>query len=85
MLSMIALQTEIKFDLPEDKELRSFSNEEIATGMDLELREFERWFKSKGNGALIGPERSILKTYLAWKALYAETDVDPQAGGWSHG
>jgi hypothetical protein len=78
---MIVLQTEIKFGLPEDKELRAYKDEEIAEGMDLELGEFQRWFMSKGNGALIGPERAILKTYLAWKALYAETDVDPQAGG----
>lgn len=81
MLSMLTLQTEIRLDLDDSQELRAYSNEEIAKGMDLEIGEFESWFRRKGNSPLIGQERSIIKTYLAWKALYAETDVDPTAGG----
>jgi hypothetical protein len=85
MLPMIALQTEIKFGLPGGKSLASFSREELAAGMDTELGNFERFFVSQGNGKLIGPERAILKTYLAWKALYEETDVDSQTGERDHG
>jgi len=82
---MIARTVEISFGLPGGKALQDYSKEELAEGMDLELRGFEAWFKKQGNHGLIGPERAILKTYLAWKTLYAEDIVDPQAGGRDHG
>jgi len=82
---MIACTVEIAFGLPGGKALQDFSKEELAAGMDFELRAFEAWFQKQGNDGLIGPERAILKTYLAWKTLYATTDVDSQAGERDHG
>ena len=82
---MIAHTVEIAFCLPGGKALQDYSKEELAEGMDLELRKFDAWFRQQGNHRLIGLERAILKTYIAWKTLYAETDVDPQAGGRDHG
>lgn len=67
----------IRVDLGE-KTLRNASNEEVAAGMDTELEAFQEWFRSKGNGSLIGVERSILKTYLAWKLIYENEGQDPQ-------
>lgn len=78
MCAMIASKVEIHLGLPGGKAVRDHSNEEIATGMDMELGRFEEWFKSKGNESLVPIERSILKTFLAWKLLYEEGDVDPQ-------
>ena len=78
-------EIKIKLDLDPDKELRQFSNEELAVGMDQELAEFSRWFQSKGNQGLAGIERSILKMYLAWKVVYAEIDQPAQATGDDHG
>jgi len=82
---MIACTVEIVFELPGGKALRDHTNEELSKGMDHELDGFEKWFRRQGNDNLIGPERAILKTYLAWKTLYAENDTDPQAGERDHG
>lgn len=60
------------------KTLRNSTNEEVASAMDLELGNFQAWFQGQGNGPLIGVERSILKTYLAWKLLYENAGQDPQ-------
>ena len=60
------------------KTVHKADNEEIAKGMDPELARFQEWFQSQGNGPLIGVERSILKTYLAWKLLYENSGQDPQ-------
>ena len=60
------------------KTLKEANNEEISAGMDPELRAFQEWFHQKGNGPLIGVERSILKTYLAWKLIYETAGQDPQ-------
>lgn len=68
---------QINLELPDGKTVRTASNEEIAAGMDPELATFQEWFQEQGNGPLIGPERSILKTYLAWKVLYENRDVGP--------
>lgn len=82
---MIACTVEITFGLPGGKALKDHSKEELAAGMDFELRAFEEWFQQQGNHGLIGPEKAILKTYLAWKTLYATNDVDSTAGGRDHG
>lgn len=64
---MIACTVEIKLSLPGGRGLESYSKEELARGMDFEVREFEEWFRKQGNSPLIGHERAILKTYIAWK------------------
>jgi len=58
---------------------------ELAAAMDVELEAFDRWFRSQGNQPLARLERSILKTYLAWKLLHEEDDVDSTDGGRSDG
>jgi hypothetical protein len=60
------------------KTIHKADNEEIAKGMDIELELFQQWFRSQGNQALLGVERSILKTYLAWKLLYEKAGHDSQ-------
>jgi hypothetical protein len=68
---------QINLELPDGKTTRNATREEIAAGMDAELSVFQDWFMQQGNHALIGPERSILKSYLAWKVLYENRDVGP--------
>jgi len=68
----------IKLDLPEAAELDRLLYQEIASSMDVELGAFEKWFRGLGNDSLVGVERSILKTYLAWKLLYEEDLVGPK-------
>jgi len=75
---MISRKIEVHLDLPDSVELRERPGEEVAAGMDEELGRFGEWFQSKGNAPLVGVERSILKTFLAWKLLYEEGDVDSQ-------
>lgn len=67
----------IRLDL-DGKTIDKADNEEIAAGMDTELAAFQKWFSSKGNHTLLGMERSILKTYLAWKLIYENEGQDPQ-------
>jgi len=68
---------QINLELPDGKTLKDASREEVAAGMDPELSAFQNWFMEQGNHALIGPERSILKTYIAWKVLYEDRNVGP--------
>jgi hypothetical protein len=75
---MIATKVDIRVGVPGGKELRAYSNEELAAGMDTELELFEKWFRNRGNEPLVRNERSILKTFLAWKLLYEEGQQDPQ-------
>jgi hypothetical protein len=44
--------------------------EDLAKGMDVELDAFQRWFMTQGNAPLMKLERSVIKTYLAWKLLH---------------
>ena len=60
----------IDLQLPEGKEPKQGTTEELSTAMDPELHNFETWFRAKDNQPLVGMERTILKTYLAWKLLY---------------
>jgi hypothetical protein len=70
---MIACTVEIRLGLPGGRGLESFNKEELAGGMDLEVGEFEAWFRKQGNSPLIGQERAILKTYFAWKTGCAQS------------
>lgn len=78
---MIAMPTAhvvtINLDLG-GKTINKSDNDEIAKGMDTELGLFQSWFRAQGNQSLLGVERSILKTYLAWKLLYEKSGQDSQ-------
>jgi hypothetical protein len=68
----------VRLGLDPKKSFDDHSNTELASAMDTELTSFNNWFTRQGNERLTGMERSILRTYLAWKLLYEEGDVDPQ-------
>lgn len=68
----------IKLDLPEESNLDEVEDRPLAEAMDAEISSFEQWFRRQGNEPLVGVERAILKTYLAWKLRYEEGLVDPQ-------
>lgn len=68
---------QIKLDLPEDSKFMSeVSGQDLAKSMDVELKSFEEWFTHQGNSPLIGVEKAILKTYLAWKLKHEGGFVD---------
>ena len=67
---------QIKLDLPEGKHLIDASDAELASAIDAELEVFQAWFRAQSNEPLVGFERSLLRTYLAWKLKYEEDDVD---------
>lgn len=70
---MSSYQVAIDLDLPEGVEKpHACGDEEFAKAMVSEVEKFDEWFRGKGNQPLIGAERSILRTYLAWKFLYEE-------------
>lgn len=39
----------------------------LARIMEPEIQEFDRWFQQQSNSPMIGVEKAILRTYLAWK------------------
>ena len=61
---------QIQLKLPEDVTLSNVTGPELATAMDLEIDGVEKWFKEQGNAPLVGVEKSILKTFLAWKIRF---------------
>jgi len=61
---------QIKLDLPGEPVISGVSDQDLAKSMDSELKSFGHWFEGQGNNPLVGVERSILKTYLAWKLRY---------------
>jgi hypothetical protein len=68
---------QIKLDLPEDSKFMSeVSAQDLAKSMDVELELFEGWFMRQGNSPLVGMEKAILKTYLAWKLRHEGGFVD---------
>lgn len=69
----------IHLEVDPEKKVRQLPNQELASAMDPEVVAFQQWFCKQGNDALTGLERSILRTYLAWKLLY-ETQTDPGSG-----
>ena len=67
---------QIKLDFPGDPVISGVSDQDLAKSMDVELKSFEEWFMSKGNSPLVGVEKAVLKTYLAWKLRYEGGFVD---------
>lgn len=83
MLPMARYMIEVEIDLPDcdQADLPSVPPNELGAAMDADLRPFEQWFRGQGNGPLVGAERAILKSYLAWKLLHETAGVDTEAGG----
>jgi len=48
------------------------SDSDLEKEIDLDISEFEEFFKSLGNEGLAGPERAILKTYVIYKTRSQE-------------
>jgi hypothetical protein len=69
---------QIKLALPEGKDLVDVSDAELATALNAEIDTFEIWFKAQGNEPLVGFERSLLRTFLAWKSRYEENGTDTE-------
>ncbi len=67
----------IKLDLPEGKHLADASDEELALAINAEIGVFEMWFRAQSNEPLVGFERSLLRTFLAWKLKYEDTSDMP--------
>jgi len=63
---------QIDLNIEAAKGLRQSSNEELSSAMEPEIERFQAWFTEQGNAGLVRLERSILKTYLAWKLLYED-------------
>lgn len=74
---MVEIDVKIKLALEQPPD--QSSKEALADGMDAELSGFNEWFRTQGNAPLVAVERSILKTYLAWKLLYEAGCPAPQA------
>lgn len=73
------MRIEIKLPLPENTDLSKLPDQNLAAAMDTEIDRFEKWFESKGNNnPLVGVERSIIRTFLAWKLKYEESVVDSE-------
>jgi hypothetical protein len=68
----------IKLDLPDEANVDEVEDQKLAEAMDVELHSFEQWFRGKGNDPLVGVERAILKTYLAWKLRYEAAEGSKQ-------
>lgn len=72
------MHIKIKLPIPEDSDLSELPNQDLAAALDTEIARFETWFESKGNNPLVGVERSIIRTFLAWKLKYEESVVDSE-------
>ena len=60
----------VALQLPDMKGVKDVTNEQLSEAMAPEVTKFEEWFKGQGNEPLIGHERSIVRTYLAWKLKF---------------
>lgn len=47
----------------------------LSIAMNGELEAFNAYIKSTGLGPLVPMERSLIKTYIAWKLLYEKKTV----------
>ena len=61
---------EINLPLPEDRDLATCNNNEISAAMNTEVDAFSRWMQGTNNQGLVPLERTLIKTYLAWKLLH---------------
>lgn len=64
----MGIQIEIISDVGNDpRTVEAMTPEEFARFVDPEISAFESAFVGLGQSPLIGIERSLLRTYLAWK------------------
>jgi hypothetical protein len=61
---------EIRLPLPDDKKLGDCNNNEINAAMNPEVDAFSRWMRDTNQEGLVPLERTLIKTYIAWKLLH---------------
>jgi len=63
---------EIELPLPDGKAgVKDCNNAELSASMNTELDAFNKYMISIEQDRLVPAERTLLKTYLAWKILHA--------------
>ena len=62
----------VPINLDTDRPLKECPVQEVSDAMNAEIKNFESWFTGQGNAPMVAAERTILKTYLAWKLLHEE-------------
>jgi len=67
---MTKCEFEIRLPLPGGKELADCNTSEISLAMNAEVDAFSAWMTATGNSSLVSMERTMIKTYFAWKLLY---------------
>lgn len=60
---------EIELPLPGGKELKDCNNAELSAAMNVEIDAFSKHMVSVEQDRLYPVERTLIKTYLAWKLL----------------
>ena len=63
---------QVKLTLPEGLPLVEATDEDLAEAMETEIGAFEAWFEDQDNAPLVGIERAIVRTFLAWKVRFEE-------------
>ena len=67
---MTKCEIEIRLPLPGDRELADCNTNEISAAMNAEIDAFDVWMNTVGAGSLVSMERTLIKTYFAWKLIY---------------
>lgn len=57
----------ITLPLPGEKPLSECNNAELSAAMNYEIDSFDHYMKSMGQDKLVPVERTLIKTFLAWK------------------
>lgn len=63
-------EVKVRLELPEGVSLGKAEGTVLAAAMEGEVNAFEEWFEGQGNAPLVNVERSIIRTYIAWKLRY---------------
>lgn len=63
-------EVKVRLELPEGVSLGEAEGVVLAAAMEGEVNVFEEWFEGQGNAPLVNVERSIIRTYIAWKLRY---------------
>lgn len=50
------------------------TNEEMSKAMDPEVDAFSEWMRTQNQDPLVPSERTMIKTYLAWKLQYEKAE-----------
>ena len=70
---------EIDLPLPEGRRVpKDCNNAELAAAMNTEVDAFSKYMISVEQDRLVPSERTLLKTYLAWKILHAPNAEGPK-------